>query len=38
LAAEAIALVFRREPTNDGPVTVTVFDDTRGNRIQIYQP
>jgi predicted enzyme related to lactoylglutathione lyase len=28
---------FTMEPTNMGPVTIAVFDDTCGNLIQIYQ-
>jgi catechol 2,3-dioxygenase-like lactoylglutathione lyase family enzyme len=31
-------VVFTREPTRMGPVTVAVFADTCGNLIQIYQP
>jgi len=30
-------VVFRTKPTNAGPVTVAVFDDTCGNLIQIHQ-
>lgn len=30
-------VVFSMEPTEMGPVTVAVFEDTCGNRIQIYQ-
>lgn len=29
--------VFHTEPTQTGPVTIAVFDDTCGNLIQIYQ-
>jgi predicted enzyme related to lactoylglutathione lyase len=28
---------FTMEPTETGPVTIAVFDDTCGNLIQIYQ-
>ena len=30
-------VVFRIEPTEMGPTTITVFEDTCGNLIQIYQ-
>jgi len=30
-------VVFTREPTRAGPVTIAVFSDTCGNLIQIYQ-
>jgi catechol 2,3-dioxygenase-like lactoylglutathione lyase family enzyme len=30
-------VVFRTKPTNAGPVTVAVFEDTCGNLIQIHQ-
>ena len=30
-------VVFRTEPTEAGPVTISVFEDTCGNLIQIYQ-
>ena len=30
-------VVFRMEPTNTGPVTVAVLEDTCGNLIQLYQ-
>ncbi len=30
-------VVFGMEPTRAGPVTVAVFDDTCGNRIQIHE-
>ncbi len=32
-----LGVVFRMEPTEMGPVTLAVFDDTCGNLIQIYQ-
>ena len=32
-----LGVVFQTEPTRAGPVTVAVFDDTCGNRIQIHQ-
>jgi glyoxylase I family protein len=31
-------VVFTREPTRMGPVTIAIFADTCGNLIQIYQP
>jgi catechol 2,3-dioxygenase-like lactoylglutathione lyase family enzyme len=31
-------VVFTKEPTKAGPVTMAVFADTCGNLIQIYQP
>ncbi|HEU4619660.1 MAG TPA: VOC family protein [Gammaproteobacteria bacterium] len=31
-------VVFTREPTSAGPVTIAVFADTCGNLIQIYEP
>jgi glyoxylase I family protein len=31
-------VVFTSEPTAKGPVTISVFSDTCGNLIQIYQP
>jgi glyoxylase I family protein len=31
-------VVFTREPTKAGPVTIAVFSDTCGNLIQLYQP
>lgn len=31
-------VVFTREPTRMGPVTIAVFSDSCGNLIQIYQP
>lgn len=34
---EALGVVFRSKPTQMGPVTVAIFDDTCGNLIQIYQ-
>lgn len=33
----ARGVIFRTEPTNIGPTTIAVFDDTCGNLIQIYQ-
>ena len=32
-----LGVVFSMEPTQMGPVTAAVFEDTCGNRIQIYQ-
>jgi catechol 2,3-dioxygenase-like lactoylglutathione lyase family enzyme len=32
-----LGVVFSMKPTKTGPVTVAVFDDTCGNRIQIVQ-
>jgi catechol 2,3-dioxygenase-like lactoylglutathione lyase family enzyme len=32
-----LGVAFDTEPTRAGPVTVAVFDDTCGNRIQIHQ-
>ncbi len=32
-----LGVVFDMEPTRAGPVTVAVFDDTCGNRIQIHE-
>ncbi|HEY7547648.1 MAG TPA: VOC family protein, partial [Blastocatellia bacterium] len=34
---ENLGVVFRTPPTNAGPVTIAIFDDTCGNLIQIYQ-
>lgn len=34
---KALGVVFRTEPTQMGPTTIAVFDDTCGNLIQIYQ-
>lgn len=31
-------VVFRSEPTPQGPVTFAVFEDTCGNLIQLFQP
>ena len=31
-------VVFKQPPTNQGPVTVAVFDDSCGNYIQLVQP
>jgi len=33
----AKGVVFRRPPTNMGPVTIAVFEDTCGNLIQVAQ-
>jgi glyoxylase I family protein len=35
---KAQGVVFTREPTQAGPVTLAVFADGCGNLIQIYQP
>jgi predicted enzyme related to lactoylglutathione lyase len=32
-----LGVQFKTEPTNVGPATIAVFDDTCGNLIQIYQ-
>ena len=32
-----LGVVFTTKPTESGPVTIAVFDDTCGNLIQIYQ-
>jgi predicted enzyme related to lactoylglutathione lyase len=32
-----VGVRFTMEPTNTGPTTIAVFDDTCGNFIQIYQ-
>ena len=32
-----LGVAFDMEPTRAGPVTVAVFDDTCGNRIQIHE-
>jgi predicted enzyme related to lactoylglutathione lyase len=34
---KALGVVFPMEPTNMGPVTIAIFDDTCGNFIQIAQ-
>jgi glyoxylase I family protein len=34
----AKGVVFTKEPTNTGPVTIAIFADTCGNLIQLYQP
>ena len=31
-------VAFTREPAEAGPVTISVFADTCGNLIQLYQP
>jgi len=33
-----LGVVFRKEPTSVGPVTIAIFADTCGNLLQIYQP
>jgi catechol 2,3-dioxygenase-like lactoylglutathione lyase family enzyme len=33
-----LGVIFKTEPTNMGPVTIAVLDDTCGNLIQIMQP
>jgi len=33
-----LGVVFLAEPANMGPVAITVFSDTCGNLIQLYQP
>jgi predicted enzyme related to lactoylglutathione lyase len=33
-----LGVVFTREPTKTGPVTIAVLSDTCGNLIQLYQP
>jgi catechol 2,3-dioxygenase-like lactoylglutathione lyase family enzyme len=35
---KARGVAFKQAPTQAGPVTIAVFDDTCGNLIQIYQP
>lgn len=35
---KALGVVFTRQPTRSGPVTLAAFSDTCGNLIQIYQP
>jgi catechol 2,3-dioxygenase-like lactoylglutathione lyase family enzyme len=34
---KGLGVAFRTEPTQMGPATVAVFDDTCGNLIQLYQ-
>lgn len=34
----ARGVVFTKEPTRTGPVTIAMFTDTCGNLIQLYQP
>ena len=34
---KGLGVVFRMEPTQMGPVTVAMFEDTCGNLIQLYQ-
>jgi glyoxylase I family protein len=31
-------VVFTKDPTNVGPMTIAIFADTCGNLIQLYQP
>ena len=33
----SLGVVFTKEPTRTGPVTIAIFSDTCGNLIQIYQ-
>ena len=33
----ALEVVFQVEPTDAGPVTIAIFEDTCGNLIQLYQ-
>ncbi|TVR75411.1 MAG: VOC family protein [Sphaerobacteraceae bacterium] len=33
-----LGVEFKMEPTDAGPVTVAIFDDTCGNLIQLHQP
>jgi len=35
---KAKGVVFTKEPTNVGPVTIAILADTCGNLIQLYQP
>ena len=35
---KALGVTFTMDPTNTGPVTVAVLDDTCGNLIQLVQP
>jgi predicted enzyme related to lactoylglutathione lyase len=34
---KSLGVKFKQEPTQTGPVTLAVFDDTCGNYIQIFQ-
>jgi len=34
---KTLGVAFHTEPTQMGPVTIAIFDDTCGNLIQIYQ-
>lgn len=34
---KGLGVAFTKQPTEQGPVTVAVFEDTCGNLIQIYQ-
>lgn len=34
---EKLGVVFKTKPTQTGPVTIAVFEDTCGNLIQLYQ-
>jgi glyoxylase I family protein len=33
-----LGVMFTKEPTRTGPVTIAIFSDTCGNLIQLYQP
>jgi glyoxylase I family protein len=35
---KGLGVVFTKEPTRAGPVTIAIFSDTCGNLIQLYQP
>ncbi len=35
---QAAGVQFRGEPTNMGPITAVIFDDTCGNLINLVQP
>ena len=35
---KGLGVVFTMDPTNTGPVTIAVLDDTCGNLIQLVQP
>ena len=35
---KSLGVVFTKDPTPMGPVTIAIFSDTVGNLIQIYQP
>jgi catechol 2,3-dioxygenase-like lactoylglutathione lyase family enzyme len=34
----ALGVVFTKEPTREGPITIAICSDTCGNLIQLYQP